>query len=173
KAHMYLTDLPTIENGGAVINDVEVKEGDSVVDVNGDVVDLAAGVTVKAPDGSEVEFSGSPLQMQQMVITFQLEDGITWSDGEPLKAADMELASSIDCDPESGATAFTVCERTASEDFADTSYTRTLLPGYTPPLYFTLVPNWYPSHQVLSDGRVLADVPASEWTTLPEISESP
>lgn len=31
----------------------------------------------------------------------------------------------------------------------------------------------YPSHQVLSDGRHLADVSANEWATLPEIAERP
>ena len=33
--------------------------------------------------------------------------------------------------------------------------------------------NIYPSHQVLSDGRNLKDVPAAEWATLPEIAEKP
>jgi ABC-type transport system substrate-binding protein len=33
--------------------------------------------------------------------------------------------------------------------------------------------NLYPSHQVLADGRVLEDVPAAEWATLPEIAETP
>lgn len=31
----------------------------------------------------------------------------------------------------------------------------------------------YPAHQELSDGRKLADVPAKEWATLPEIAETP
>jgi ABC-type transport system substrate-binding protein len=31
----------------------------------------------------------------------------------------------------------------------------------------------YPAHQVISDGRVLADVPAKEWATLPEVAEKP
>jgi len=31
----------------------------------------------------------------------------------------------------------------------------------------------YPSHQVLADGRKLADVPAAEWGTLPEIVDDP
>ena len=48
-----------------------------------------------------------------------------------------------------------------------------LLPGYTPPFYFSIGPGWYPAHRKLSDGRKLADVPAKEWATLPEIAESP
>jgi ABC-type transport system substrate-binding protein len=54
-------------------------------------------------------------------------------------------------------------------------------PGVQSPTYY--VGNWmvgggapafiYPSHQVLSDGRNLKDVPAVEWATLPEIAERP
>lgn len=174
--NMYLTELPTLENGGAVLETVDVAEGTVVVDVNGDVGPLAAGMTVKDADGNEVEFSGGTVPMQQLTVTFQLVDGITWSDGEPLKAADIDLAGRINCDPESGATSLFDCERTAGGSNTDTSMTWIAVPGYTPPIYYGLAddfPVWYPSHLVLSDGRVLADVPASEWATLPEVAESP
>jgi ABC-type transport system substrate-binding protein len=178
-ANMYLTQLPTLENGGAVMQAVDVSAGTVVVAANGDPVELAAGVTVKDADGNEVEFTGGTVSMQQMTLNWELLPGITWSDGEPLKAADMELAHRINCDPESGATTFFLCERYADASFTDTSATITLVPGYTPSLYFTVGngqcqgPCWYPSHRVVSDGRTLADVPAAEWTTLPEIAESP
>lgn len=171
-ANLYFKQLPTLENGKATLTAVEVKTGDMVIDANGDVVAAAAGLKVKDADGNEVDFADG-VKMNQMTLVFELENGITWSDGAPLTAADMELGSKINCDAESGATDFTICERTASENFADTSYTRVLMPGYTPPVYFTFVPSWYPAHQVLSDGRTLADVPAKEWTTLPEIAEAP
>jgi hypothetical protein len=83
--------LPTIENGGTTNNDVEVKEGDKVVDVNGDVVDLAAGVKVKNAAGEEVEFTGGTVMMKQLVSRFDIIDGLTWEDGTPVSAADLEL----------------------------------------------------------------------------------
>jgi ABC-type transport system substrate-binding protein len=178
-ANMYLKQLPTLENGGATIATVDATAGDTVVDAAGDAVELAAGVTVKDADGNEVEYSSGTVKMQQMTLVWELVDGILWSDGEPLKAADMELAHKINCDPDSGATSFFLCDRYADASFTDTSATVTLVPGYTPSLYFTVGPAqcsgpcWYPSHRVLSDGRILADVPASEWTTLAEIAESP
>jgi ABC-type transport system substrate-binding protein len=49
----------------------------------------------------------------------------------------------------------------------------TYVPGYQDPTYFAYQFGIYPSHQVLSDGRNLADVPAAEWATLPEIAETP
>ncbi len=178
-ANLYHPELPTLENGGAVLETVEVAEGTMVVDANGDAVALAAGVTVKDAEGNDVEFSGGTVPMQQMTLNWELLPGITWSDGEPLKAADLELAHRINCDPESGATTFFLCERYADATFTDAGATITLVPGYTPPLYFTVGNGqceglcWYPSHRVLSDGRTLADVAAAEWTTLLEIAESP
>lgn len=178
-ANLYVEELPTLENGGAVLETVDVADGDMVVDANGELVELAAGVSIKDGDGNVVEYSGGGATMQQMAITWTVVDGITWSDGEPLKAADMQLAQDINCDPESGAISFFTCERTANVEFTDTSGTITLVPGYTPSLYFTVGwggcagPCWYPSHRVTSDGRTLADVPAAEWTTLPEIAENP
>jgi ABC-type transport system substrate-binding protein len=178
-ANLYYKQLPTLENGGAVLAAVDVKEGDTVVDADGNVGPLAAGMKVKDADGNTVDYSGGTVSMQQMTLTWELVDGIKWSDGEPLTAADLELAYKIDCDPESGATTFTVCDRIADATFADTGETVTLVPGYTPPLYFTVSagpfngPNWYPAHRVLSDGRTLADVPAAEWATLPEIAQTP
>jgi len=175
--NLYHTELPSLENGGAVLETVDVAEGTTVVASNGEVAELAAGVTVKDAEGNLVEFSGGTVPMQQLTVTFQFVDGITWSDGEPLKQADIELASKINCDPESGATSFAGCERTVSETATDTSLTYMYVPGYTPPIYYGFLaddyPIWYPSHQVLSDGRVLADVPAAEWATLPEIAQSP
>ena len=47
------------------------------------------------------------------------------------------------------------------------------LPGFQGPTYFLYPFNLYPSQQVLADGRALADVPAEEWVTLPEIAERP
>lgn len=172
-AAVYLKQLPTLESGATTNNDVEVAEGDKVVDANGDVVDLAAGVSVINAAGETVEFSGGTVMMKQLVSTFEFIDGIKWEDGEPIKAADFELSKSIACDPESGATTFITCDKTASTEFTDSGYVQTWLPGVQDPLYF--IPTWglEPSHQVLSDGRTLKDVPAKEWTTLPEVAEKP
>jgi ABC-type transport system substrate-binding protein len=107
---------------------------------------------------------------------------MTWEDGEPVKAADFELAHTINCDPDSGAVSLTVCESIENVEFSETGYTITYLPGAIWPEYFvqTIGQNSnfyavgaYPSHQELADGRLLADVPASEWSTLPEMAETP
>jgi ABC-type transport system substrate-binding protein len=170
---VLVKDLPTLENGGTVNNDVEVSEGAKVVDADGNVVDLAAGVFVLNSAGEKVEFTGGTVTMKQLVSKFELIDGLKWEDGTPISAADLELGKKISCDPESGATSFITCDKTASAEFFEVGYTQTWIPGVQDPLYF--VPVWplYPAHQVVSDGRTLADVPAKEWATLPEVAEKP
>jgi ABC-type transport system substrate-binding protein len=167
--------LSTIEAGLATNNDVEVKAGDMVYDVTGQPVTLEQGVKVFDKDGNEVEYDGtSPLTMKQLVVTYPFKD-YTWSDGEPGKVADFELAYKIDCDKTGGALGYVNCDTIQKMDFATDKleYTTTYLPGVQSPTYFNPIFGPYPSHQVLSDGRNLADVPAAEWATLPEIAEKP
>lgn len=170
---VLLKKLSTIENGLASNNDVEVKEGDKVVDAKGDVVELKPGVIIKDPTGADVEFKGGTAKMKQLVVKYEYIDGLKWSDGEPLKKADFELYYKIRCDKDSGATSYITCDRTQKIEFADNGYTVTWLPGVQDPLYFLDPYGWYPSHRKLSDGRVLADVPAKEWATLKEVAEMP
>jgi ABC-type transport system substrate-binding protein len=145
---------------------VEVAEGTKVVDVNGEVVDLAPGVTVKNAAGEEVEFTGGTVVMKQLVSRFDLIDGLTWEDGTPVSEADLELGFKIACDPESGATSFITCDKTASAEFSANGYVQTWLPGVQDPLYFLPVWPIYPAHQ-------LGDVPAAEWATNPLVAETP
>jgi ABC-type transport system substrate-binding protein len=172
------TPMATIENNLASNNDVEVKEGDQVVDANGNIVELKPGVKVKNSAGEEVEFDGSQIMMKQLVVNYQFRDDLVWSDGVPVSQEDYELKLKIDCDPDSGATSFILCDQMQDVEYAPNGYTITWLPGVQNPLYFLSfdasgLPDIYPAHRVLSDGRKLADVPASEWTTLPEIAEDP
>jgi len=173
KASEVMKDLPTIENGGTVNNEVEVSEGAMVMDSGGTPVALAAGVEVINAAGETVEFTGGTVMMKQLVSKFELADGLKWEDGEPVTSADLELGYKIDCDPESGATSFITCDKTASVEFTDNGYTQTWIPGVQDPLYFVPVWRIYPAHQVTSDGRKLADIPAKEWATLPEVAEKP
>ncbi|MEN9936463.1 MAG: hypothetical protein RLZZ387_3042 [Chloroflexota bacterium] len=169
-----LKTLPTIDNGGATLTEIEVSEGDKVWTTAGEAAELAAGVEVRNAAGEVVTFEGTPITMSQLAVTFEYNDGLKWEDGELVKQADFELGNRISCDPDSGATSFTLCDSTQSIEFAgDLKHTVTYLPGALWPEYSIQVVAAYPSHQTLSDGRKLADVPASEWATLPEIAEDP
>jgi ABC-type transport system substrate-binding protein len=173
---VHLKQLPTIENGGALNNDVEVNEGDKVVDANGDVVDLAAGVSIVNSAGEKVEYTGGPVTMKQLVVTYEYRDDLKWPDGSPLTAEDLEVSSKFVCDKDNRATASITCDKTASYVVAGLTATQTMLPG-DQPVYFTRSNNGvnyvYPANRQLADGRLLKDVPAKEWATLPEIAEMP
>ena len=169
-----LTQIPTIENGGATNADVEVEEGDIVWSTAGEAITLTDGVEVRNAEGETVTYDGGPLTMKQLTVNFEYVDGLKWEDGEPVKQADFELGLRINCDPESGATSFLICESRENVEFtSDKAYTVTYRPGVQWAEYSIYTLGTYPSHQVLADGRRLADVPASEWSTLPEIAEDP
>jgi ABC-type transport system substrate-binding protein len=173
--------LSTVESGLAKVNEVTVKEGDPVVDssgtptdADGNLLTLKSGIKIKTSAGEEVDYSGGEVKMNQLVVTYKWAEGLTWSDGEPVKKADFELAYKNDCDPASGAVDYSTCQSIQSVDFtSDTEYVVTFKPGYANALYFLPPIGYYPSHQVLSDGRKLADVPTTEWSGLKEIAETP
>lgn len=90
---VILASIPSLSAGDAVISQVDVKPGDEVINSQGDVTPLTAGIEV-FPTGCNasscaVKYDGaSPLQMDQLKVTFHLKEGLTWSDGSPLTADD-------------------------------------------------------------------------------------
>ena len=164
-------ELSTIENGLAENNMIDVTAGDMVYNADGEPEELAEGTQIIV-DGETISYDGtSTVQLPELTVTYKVKP-FTWSDGTPGSSDDIALAHQIECDKDSGATSFITCEAMASQEYGDMSTTVTYLPGYQSPTYF-LFPygEIYPSHQVLSDGRMLKDVPAAEWQTLPEIAE--
>lgn len=179
-----LTELPTIENDRATLEEVTVSEGEMVWSSEGEAVELAPGVEVMNSDNEFVTYEEGELTMHQLTVNFELVEGLTWEDGEPVTAEDIQLAHDINCNPDSGAVSLLVCN--SVQDFevtSDTTFTYTYLPGAKWPEYMVYTPGTYagtsftvgayPSHRVLEDGRTLAEVPAEEWSTLPEIAETP
>jgi len=176
-----LAELSTVESGLAKIGEVEVKEGDPVLDssgtptdADGNLLTLKAGLKIKTADGQEVEYSGGTVKMKQLVVTYKWQPNLKWSDGEAVKKEDFQLAYKIDCDPAAGAVDYSTCQSIQGVDFtSDNEYTVTFKPGYFNSLSFLPPISIYPAHQTLSDGRKLADVPVTEWGALPEIAETP
>jgi len=132
---VILTSIPSLENGGAVLQPVAVESGQIVANINGDPVALAEGVTV-FPSGCTdqscaVTWDGvTPLTMDQMVATYTLLPGVTWSDGTPLTAADSVYSFQVSSDPETPVTK-TAIQRTATYTAVDDLTVQwTGLPGY-------------------------------------------
>jgi peptide/nickel transport system substrate-binding protein len=132
---VILTKVPSLADKDAVIQAVDVKAGDQVMDVNGDVVALAKGVKV-APSGCSgagcaLPYDGqSPLKLDQMQVTFKLSAGITWSDGKPLTAADSVYSYQLAADPSTPVSKYKTA-RTVSYTAVDAQTAQwTGLPGF-------------------------------------------
>jgi ABC-type transport system substrate-binding protein len=173
-----VTQLSTLESGLAQNNDIEAKEGDTVLDAAGDVVELKPGVQVIDASGATVDYTGGSVTMKQLVVKYDFRPDITWQDGSKLSQADLELGYQTVCDRESGATSFITCDKTQDIQFEGTAYTVTWLPGVQDPLYFLAPYGFYPSNQPIESagahqGKTLKDVPAKDWPTLTEVAERP
>ena len=173
------TKLPKLGDG-ATNADVDVKAGDMVWSTAGEAVALAKDVEVTDATGATVKWDGtSPLKLKQLTVSFETKPGMKWQDGSPVTKADYELGHKITCDKDSGATSFTFCNsvQTFTQE-SDTKQTLVFLPGVQWPTFYTGGFGPAPSKQPIESdgpykGKTLADVPAKDWPTLPEVAEKP
>jgi peptide/nickel transport system substrate-binding protein len=137
---IILEKLPSLEDGDAVIDVVTVQEGDMIVDAAGQVVELAEGVMVKPAgcltEDCAVEFDGTPVEVDQMVVTFKLVEGLLWSDGSALTADDSVYAFEITADPDTPSSKYGIDRTTSYEAVDDLTTVWTGLPGYIDSVYF-------------------------------------
>ncbi len=176
-------EFPTIENGGATNVEVEVKEGDLIVNADADVGTLQGGKLVDR-EGKELSLKGRNLageeveikpgaKLPQLTVTFKFKPR-KWSDGEDLKNADFELGYKVACDRESGATTYFTCDRVVKfETLSDgLGYRVTYAAGYQPPTYYLPPFGYYPSHQQIGD-KTLAEIEPKEFKNLKEVTDTP
>jgi len=162
-----IESLPTLDSGATVINNVTVSEGDVVVDNLGNPVELTAEFTGTVrpagcyTDECAVAYEGGELEMEQMVVTFVLKDGLTWADGEPLKASDSVYAYTLYMDPDTPTPSRYLGEHTASyEATDDKTLVWTGLPGYRDAAYYANI--WQPLPEHLWGSMSAADIVAAE-----------
>lgn len=168
---IILQKLPSLEDGDAVINTVTVKEGDKIVNAAGDPVELAVGERIRPAgcraDDCAIEYQGGEVEMDQMVVTFKLLEGLKWSDGEPLTAADSVYSFNLAIDPDTPKPSKYTEEHTASYEAVDDLTTVwTGLPGYLDSTYFLNFWTPLPEHQ-------LGSMTAAEIVESEEASRTP
>jgi peptide/nickel transport system substrate-binding protein len=166
-----LEKLPSLADGDAVIQSVEVNAGDSIVDNDGSPAALEAGVMYR-PSGCNngdcaVEYDGSSaVMMDQMVVTFKMLPGLMWSDGTPMTTADSVYAFELVADPDTPVSKYTI-DRTSAYDALDDLTTQwTGLPGLMDSTYF--VNFWAPAPQ-----HVWGQYTAAELLEAEESSRAP
>lgn len=159
-----LVKLPSLADGDAVQESVEVVEGDIVL-VGGEPKALEVGDMIVNDAGEEVEFDGTPVMMQHLVVDFEMHPRV-WSDGEPVKATDSLYSFNIASDPDTQASKF-VIDRTASYEATGDLTTRwTGIPGYADATYFINFWGPLPEH-VLGQYSAAELIEAEEAARLP------
>jgi peptide/nickel transport system substrate-binding protein len=139
---VILRKIPSIASGDAAIDPVSVEAGGQIVDADGNLAFLDTGVRVR-PTGCRsedcaIEYGGTgSLEMDQMVVTFTLLEGLVWSDGEPLTSEDSIFAYNLAKDEDTPGSKF-IFDRTQTYEAADeTTLQWWGIPGYIDPTYYT------------------------------------
>ncbi len=100
--------VPEEGNGSLRLEPVLIRRGQTVIDARGERVTATEGIWVRPSSCREADcaitWDGlTPLEMDQMVVDFTLRDGLTWSDGTPVTAADAAFSYRLASQPDSPA----------------------------------------------------------------------
>ncbi len=168
---ILLEKIPALEDGDAQVGPITVNAGDEVVDSSGNLVLLATGVKVRPggcrSDECAITYDGSSsIQMDQLVVTFTMLEGLLWSDGEPITAADSIFSFQLASSDDTPVSKFLV-DRTAIYEAAD-EYTVQWWgkPGFIDPDYYTNF--WLPLPQ-----HAWSEFPAADLLQLDVSSQMP
>jgi peptide/nickel transport system substrate-binding protein len=144
---IILEKLPSLDDGDAVIIPVTVEAGEPYV---------AEGEILTATESMELE---------QMVVTFELKAGMQWDDGTPLTAEDSVFSQYLACHPDTPVSKY-VCKRTASYEATDDfTVVWTGAPGFRDATYFTNFYTPQPKH-ILGD-MLPAEILESDFSRAP------
>jgi peptide/nickel transport system substrate-binding protein len=100
--------VPSEDDGSLRMEPVLIRRGQTVIDARGERGTATEGIWVR-PSGCReaacaITWDGlAPLEMDQMALDFTLKDGLTWSDGTPVTAADAVFSYRLASHPDSPA----------------------------------------------------------------------
>ena len=139
---IILEKIPNLDDGDAQVSPISVRAGDQVVDSSGNLVTLASGTEIRPSscrsDDCAITYDGSStIQMDQLVVTFTILEGLLWSDGEPLTSDDSIYAFELASSDDTPVSKF-VIDRTQTYEAADEQTIQWWgRPGFIDPDYFT------------------------------------
>ena len=139
---IILEKVPNLDDGDAQVSPITVRAGDQVVDSSGNLVTLASGTEIRPSscrsDDCAITYDGSStIQMDQLVVTFTMLEGLLWSDGEPLTSDDSIYAFELASSDDTPVSKFVV-DRTQTYEAADEKTIQWWgKPGFIDPDYFT------------------------------------
>ena len=137
-----LKKLPSLTDGDAAFQSVQVAAGDRVINANGDIIRLEVGDRIITTGGEPAVFDGAnPLFMDQMVVDFSLHQR-TWADGKPVTAADSVYSFNLAADPETTGDKRQIDLTAGYETTGPLSTRWTGIPGHRDRTFFTNF--WHP-----------------------------
>jgi peptide/nickel transport system substrate-binding protein len=101
---VILDKTPSLADGNAALEPVQVEVGDLILDSTGNLTTLEEGVVYRPTGCTETAcatpYSGDqPVEMDQLIVRFTLLTDLVWSDGAPLTSGDsvysFEVASQL------------------------------------------------------------------------------
>ena len=143
--------IPSLADGDAVFQQVEVRSGDPVVDAQGNLTTLEVGTSVYpvgcSDESCTVLYDGATsITMEQMVVTFKLLPGLQWSDGFPLTIHDSVYAFTLAADPATPLDKSKINRTESYEALDDVTVQWVGVPGYKDPAYATNFWSPLPEH---------------------------
>lgn len=162
---VILKKLPSLADGDAQFTPVSVKAGSEIVDANGNLTALSTGTPVRPSgcrnDGCVINYNGvSPLQMDQMLVTFTLRSDITWSDGTPVTADDSVYAYQLAASKDTPGSKFLI-NHTQTYEATDPSTLQWWgIPGYFDPSFMTNF--WAPAPKHVWGKFTAAELPQTD-----------
>lgn len=166
---VILTKLPTLENGDAQIVKAEIKNGDSIVGADGNIIQLKVGERVRPAgcrsDDCAIVYGGdAPLEMDQMIVTFRLRPDLTWSDGTALTSDDSIYSFELQSQAKINSY---LLDRTQTYEAADPQTLQWFgIPGFIDPTYFMNF--WQPAPK-----HVWGEFPPVQLSTIDLSSRTP
>jgi len=160
---VILEKMPSLADGDALLQSVQVGAGDLIVNALGDLINLENGVLFRPSGCTELgcaqAYSGTdPVEMDQLVVHFKLLAGLQWSDGAPLTAADSVYSYEVFRSLYPSALPGRVSHTASFKALDDLTTEWVGVPGFMDGLYQTKFFSPLPQH-------VWASIPASELSS--------
>ncbi len=162
---LALEKLPSLADGDARLETVDVNAGDFVVDADGELTTLVQGVEVIDAAGQRIVYDSGSIQMTQLSADFTFQP-LVWSDGTPVTAEDSVFSFRVAGARGTPRVDAKIPLTAAYEATGERSVRWTGRPGYLDPAYMTNVWTPLPSHQ-------LAEFAPEELPALEEAAREP
>lgn len=161
---VLIEHIPSLENGDLSLQAVVVSPGQEVIDARGELVVFKQGIFAR-PAGCQqsacaITWDGKgEFSMDVMNLRFTLYEGLTWSDGEPLTAADSVFSYQVAKDEATPGSRWAILRTGLYVAVDERTIAWQGIPGFVTPEVSQFLWNPLPRHVLghLSAAELLAD----------------